>query len=167
VEEGVTRGMENAVEQELGMFDWVRREWEGWKDAVRDEPVYLDARWLTEDGWEKWIITPPLLNGSPIEIMGMGWTASKTIICGEPLDAETDWDQTLHWRRTGIYREHEEQENARFVAQRLMGRQRLITADSGWSGTQQANMANQSTGMLGASGGFLSNLIGGGPYGMG
>lgn len=87
------------------MLGILRREFEKW----------------AEEGWEEWRINPPLLNGYPIEIKCVGWNHSEIIACGDGIRIDVDMDMSLHWRRTGIYREQEEKEFSRAVADRLMG----------------------------------------------
>lgn len=160
------------------MFDWIRREWEEWKEFARDEQDSRDVSWLLDEGWERWRENPPLLNGYPIEIKGVGWTHSELITCGDGLRIDVDMDVSLHWRRTGIYREQEEREFAQIVANRLLGKKSQEEMAQIMAAQMIANM-NQLTGanpmLSNLLGGKLGSLLGGSslgdlfgdPYGMG
>ena len=58
------------------MFDWVRREWEKWKELCREEPEYIEASWLLEEGWVERFSIPLALRDAPIEIRRVEWDAS-------------------------------------------------------------------------------------------
>ena len=153
------------------MFDWVRREWEGWKEFARYEPEYLDASWLLEEGWVEGFSIPLALRDAPIEIRRVEWDASIITSIDElrVANSEINCAAGMYWRKTGIYRVREEEEHARACADRLLGRHRLIAVDSsaGVISSQLANMAQQQAIQFGTGiNNLLGGILGGGPYGM-